>query len=235
MKTDKTDAGKALLPSFKQTDFPGNMNPTTNVNLLSVEELEAALATKKEAERLDRENKRNSYEVLKRDTIAELAPFANDMSLSLLRFRDKAFSQLGALYELLQDYSKRHQDGKGNFTIEDSDYRIQFKRQGKGSFDERSEQAEKHIIDFLNSKYHGDLDTKDLIMSLLERKKGDLDINMVQKLYSMEDRFDDANWREGIKLLKESYSLKHSKDYVSFFKKGRNNQWEGINLNFSYS
>ncbi|AZI53875.1 DUF3164 family protein [Epilithonimonas vandammei] len=208
---------------------------TETLQEFTAEELEAALAQKKEAERIGREQKREAYEALKKDTIADLAPVANDLSLQLMRFRDKAFSQLGTLYELLQDYSKRHQDGKGNFTIEDDEFKIQFKRQGKGTFDERSEQAEKHIIDFLNTKYQGDLDTKDLIMSLLERKKGDLDINMVQKLYSMEDRFDDENWREGIKLLKESYSFKHSKDYVSFFKKGRNNQWEGINLNFSYS
>ena len=206
---------------------------TIDINQLSTEELEAALAKKKEAERQERENQRKSYESLKKETIEDLAPVAEELSLSILRFRDKAFTQLGSLYELLQDYSKRHQDGKGNFKIENEEFKIIFKRQGKGTFDERSEQAEKHIIDFLNTKYDGDLDTKDLILSLMERKKGDLDINMIQKLYSMEDRFDDENWREGIRLLKESYSFRHSKDYISFFKKGRNNQWEGINLNFS--
>lgn len=206
---------------------------TIDINQLSTEELEAALAQKRESERLTRENQRKSYESLKIETIQDLAPMADELSLSLMRFRDKAFTQLGTLYSLLQDYSKRHQDGKGNFKIENNDFRILFKRQGKGTFDERSEQAEKHIIDFLNTRYNGDLDTKDLILSLMERKKGDLDINMIQKLYNMEDRFDDKNWREGIRLLKESYSFKHSKDYISFFKKGRNNQWEGINLNFS--
>ncbi len=206
---------------------------TIDINQLSTEELEAALAQKRESERLTRENQRKSYESLKIETIQDLAPMADELSLSLMRFRDKAFTQLGTLYSLLQDYSKRHQDGKGNFKIENNDFRILFKRQGKGTFDERSEQAEKHIIDFLNTRYNGDLDTKDLILSLMERKKGDLDINMIQKLYNMEDRFDDENWREGIRLLKESYSFKHSKDYISFFKKGRNNQWEGINLNFS--
>jgi len=206
---------------------------TIDIKQLSTEELEAALAQKKEAERKERENQRKSYESLKKETIEDLAPVAEELSRSILRFRDKAFTQLGSLYELLQDYSKRHQDGKGNFKIENEEFKIIFKRQGKGTFDERSEQAEKHIIDFLNTKYDGDIDTKDLILSLMERKKGDLDINMIQKLYSMEDRFDDENWREGIRLLKESYSFKHSKDYISFFKKGRNNQWEGINLNFS--
>lgn len=206
---------------------------TIDINQLSTEELEAALAQKRESERLTRENQRKSYEALKVETIEDLAPMADELSLLLMRFRDKAFTQLGTLYSLLQDYSKRHQDGKGNFKIENNDFRILFKKQGKGTFDERSEQAEKHIIDFLNTRYNGDLDTKDLILSLMERKKGDLDINMIQKLYNMEDRFDDENWREGIRLLKESYSFKHSKDYISFFKKGRNNQWEGINLNFS--
>ncbi|SIT25475.1 Protein of unknown function [Chryseobacterium ureilyticum] len=71
-------------------------------------------------------------------------------------------------------------------------------------------------------------------MSLLERKKGSLDILLVQKLYSMEDRFEDQNWKEGIRLLKESYSYNLSKDYVSFYKRDENNVWELINLNFSF-
>lgn len=202
---------------------------------LTDEEVTAVMKHREEQKRLHREKARKDYENLKKETIAELSPIAEDLSLQLARFKDKAFSQLATLYELLQDYSKRHADGKGNFQIENEDFRIMFKRQGKGSFDERSHQAEKHIIDFVNSKFEDDMDTRDLIMSLLERKKGDLDIQMVQKLYSMEDRFDDDNWREGIRLLKESYSYNHSKDYVSFFKKSRNNAWEAINLNFSYN
>ncbi len=206
-----------------------------DLSQLSAEELEAALAQKKETERQNRENQREAYEKLKDETIAELSPIAEDLSQQIERFHTKAFTQLGTLYKLLQDYSKRHADGKGNFTIENEDFKIQFKRQGKGTFDERSEQAEKHIIDFATKRWHGDKDTKDFIMTLLERKKGDLDINNVQKLYSMEDRFDDESWREGIRLMKESYEFKHSKDYISFFKKDRKNEWEGINLNFSYS
>ncbi|MPS73980.1 MAG: DUF3164 family protein [Chryseobacterium sp.] len=205
-----------------------------DITQLSTEELEKALETKKEAERVAREEKRQTYESLKYETIEELTPIAIEISLSLERFRDKAFTQLGTLYELLQDYSQRHKDGKGSFTIENEDYKIRFKRQGKGSFDERSVQAEKHIVDFINNRFGGDEDTKDLIMLALERRNGALDINQVQKLYSMEDRFNDENWKEGIKLLKESYSYNHSKDYINFSKKGRKNEWQSINLNFSY-
>lgn len=204
-----------------------------DISQLSADELEAALAQKKEAERLEREEKRRTYEELREETIEELGNAAHDISLALERFNNKAFSQMRTLYELLQDYSKRHKDGKGNFEIKNDDFKILFKKQGKGAFDERSVQAEKHIIDFVNSKFENDVDTRDLIMSLLERKKGDLDVDLIQKLYAMEDRFDDDNWREGIRLLKESYSYNHSKDYIAFYKKGRDNRWVGINLNFS--
>ncbi|UDQ55020.1 DUF3164 family protein [Chryseobacterium indologenes] len=207
---------------------------TDTLKVLTTEELEAELNQRRQQEATEREQKREQYESLKSNVINELAPYADQLSANLMAFKKKAFDDLGSLFDLLKDYSKRHQDGKGNFKIEDENFKIQFKRQGKGSFDERSHQAEKHIIDFLSSKYKGDQDTKDLIMSLLERKNGALDILLVQKLYSMEDRFDDDNWREGIKLLKESYSFSLSKDYVSFFKKNDKNEWEGINLNFSY-
>jgi len=210
------------------------MNSTNKLQVLTTEELEAELNKRKQEESNERELKRGQYESLKKTVITDLAPFAEQLSDNLMNFKTKAFADLGTLFELLKDYSKRHNDGKGNFKIEDANYKIQFKRQGKGDFDERSHQAVKHIIDFLNSKYHGDQDTKDLIMSLLERKNGALDIQLVQKLYSMEDRFNDLNWREGIRLLKESYSFNLSKDYISFFKKNERNEWEGINLNFSY-
>lgn len=206
----------------------------TNIKVLTTEELEAELIKRKQEEASEREAKRKEYESLKTAVLHELSPKAAKISKTLSEFKDLAFGELGTLFDLLKDYSKRHADGKGNFKIEDDHYKIIFKRQGKGSFDERSHQAEKHIIDFLSSKYQGDIDTKDLIMSLLERKNGALDILLVQKLYSMEDRFDDENWREGIKLLKESYSFNFSKDYVSFFQKNEKNEWEGINLNFSY-
>ncbi|RQO37925.1 hypothetical protein DBR39_13635 [Chryseobacterium sp. KBW03] len=210
------------------------MNTTKNLQVLTTEELEAELNKRKNKEASDRENKRREYESLKQSVINELGPSAEKLSWELTKFKKKAFSDMGTLFDLLKEYSKRHQDSRGNFQIESENYRIQFKRQGKGNFDERSHQAEKHIIDFLTSKYQGDLDTKDLIMSLLERKNGALDIQLVQKLYSMEGRFTDENWTEGIRLLKESYSFNLSKDYVSFFTKNERNEWEGINLNFSY-
>lgn len=204
-----------------------------DLSQISEQELEQLLAQKREASRLLKEKQRQDYEALKNQTITELCQGAIEYSEALKVFKVKSFESMQALYAMLQEYSKRHTDGKGNFTIEYNNFKIRYKRQGKVTFDERSHQAEKHIIDFVNSKFDNDPDTRDLIMSLLERKKGELEINLVQKLYSMEDRFDNENWKLGISLLKESYSYSHSKDYIGFEFRNANNAWETINLQFS--
>ncbi|CAA0159411.1 DUF3164 family protein [Tenacibaculum maritimum] len=173
------------------------------------------------------------YEDLKCDTIVGLSLKAIELNEALKNFKKEAFESLSTLYKLLQEYSSRHADGKGNFTIENSNYKISYKRQGKGKFDERAVQAERHILDFLDTRYSGDLDTKALIISLLERKNGALDINLIQKLYQMEMRFKNENWRKGIQLLKESFSYGHSKDYIIFEKRGKNGEWIPISLQFS--
>lgn len=199
----------------------------------TVAELERELAEARQAEQAQKEEQRKQYEEIKAQTVVELCTSAMNLNVFLSDFKKLAFNSLQTLYAMLQEYSSRHADGKGNFRLEHENYRVSYKRQGKATFDERSIQAEKHIIDFVNGKFQEDIDTRDLIMSLLERKKGELDINLVQKLYAMENRFNDDNWKRGIELLKESYKYSHSKDYVSFEIRGENGEWNPINLQFS--
>jgi len=204
-----------------------------DLSQISEQELEQLLAQKKEEARLVKEKQRQDYEELKNAIINELCPKAIKISQGLKAFKIEAFESMQTLYAMLQEYSKRHADGKGNFKVEHEDFRIKYSSQVIGRFDERSIQAEKHINDFFNSKYNGDPDTKDIIISLLERKKGELDVNLVQKLYKYRDRFNDENWQLGISLLQESYSYSHSKDYIGFEIRNENNQWQSINLQFS--
>ncbi|WP_026725521.1 DUF3164 family protein [Flavobacterium sasangense] len=204
-----------------------------DLSQLSPEELQAELDRRNADIIAGKQRQRKAYEDLKEQTIISLCTGALTINETLKAFKLKAFEDMQTIYEMLKEYSSRHADGKGNFRIEHGKYRVSYKRQGKPTFDERSHQAEKHIIDFVNSKFENDVDTKDLVMSLLERKKGELDINLVQKLYAMEDRFQDENWKRGIELLKESYSFSHSKDYIGFEVKNDKGEWLPINLQFS--
>lgn len=206
---------------------------TEAIENLSTAELQEILDSRLKKEREAKDRQRLAYEDLKANTVCGLAADALLLHERLADYKKRAFEQLGTLYQLLLEYSDRAKDGKGNFRIEHGDYRIDFKRQGKPSFDERADQAEKHIIEFVEAKFKGDQDTRDLIMSLLERKNGDLDVALIQKLYAMEDRFDDSNWKRGIALLKESYRYSHSKDYVRIYYRDENSEWQPINLNFS--
>jgi hypothetical protein len=205
-----------------------------NITELTTEQLEKMLNDRRAQEAEGKNKKRKDYEALKDSTINSLAYYAVNLEEVIKTFKVKAFDELSSLYELLQEYSKRHQDGKGNFSLENADqtFKIEFARQECGYFDERANQAEKHIIDFVNSFFAKQPETKQLITNLLERKKGALDIKLVQKLYSMEDTYQDANWKQGIQLLKESWTPAETKDYIRFWRKV-NGQWFSINLNFS--
>lgn len=204
-----------------------------DLSQMSDAEFETEMARRQQAKTEAKQKAKEDYEKLKADVVLELCQQAEELKTFLTAFKTNAFESMQTIYKMLQEYSSRHADGKGNFRIEHGKYRVSYKRQGKPTFDERSHQAEKHIIDFVNSKFENDVDTKDLVMSLLERKKGELDINLVQKLYAMENRFQDENWKRGIELLKESYSLSHSKDYIGFEVKNDKGEWIPINLQFS--
>jgi hypothetical protein len=206
---------------------------TIDLSQLTTEQLEIAINERRNAQNKEIIDKRKAYETLKIDTVTDLVESAKGVSATLKKFKEKSFSEMQTLYKMLQEYSKRHADGKGNFQLEHGELRVCYRRQENGFFDERSVQAEKHIIDFVSEKFVDDLDTRDLIMSLLERKKGTLDIKLIQKLYAMEERFTAPNWVEGIKLLKESWTVSDSKDYITFEQKDNTNKWENINLNFS--
>lgn len=206
----------------------------TDLEQLTDEQLEAMLADRKRKKEEAESLKRQSYETLKEETISNLVEMALNVNTALVAFKSAAFQEMKALYSILKEYSKRHEDGEGNFTIENAEnnLKIVYSRQNQGYFDERANQAEKHIIDFVNSQFAGDPRTKKLITGLLERKKGALDIKLVQKLYKMEADYDDQNWKDGIKLLKESWKDSDSKDYIRFFTK-QNGEYKLINLSFS--
>jgi hypothetical protein len=206
---------------------------TSTINLTD-EQLEQELANRQAKKQIQQNEKRQAYEDLKEDTVTDGCIAALSLSEALLAFKSDIFRECLALYELLQEYSSRHTDGKGNFTVEnkDSTFKIAFSCQTLGYFDERSVQGEKHINDFITRQFAGEPATQKLIKLALERQAGKLDIKQVQKLYSMENDYQDANWKEGIKLLKESWTQSESKDYIRFYQRV-NSVWKLINLNFA--
>lgn len=199
----------------------------------TIADIEKELAEARQKAVDEANKKRQNYESIRETTVKGLCSKALELSKSIKSFKNEAFNDMNTLAEILREYSERHASGKGNFRIQFGDFRVNYKKQGKPTFDERSHIAEGFIKDFIASKFQEDPDTFDLINSLLERKNGEFDINLIQKLYKMESRFDNENWKKGIELMKESYSYEFSKDYITFEEKNSNGEWVNIPLNFS--
>jgi hypothetical protein len=207
-----------------------------DINNLSSSELEALLEKKKQEEKQKQEESRKAYEAMRNALVDKLTQKARELSGAIEAFNKEAFDELNALAELMREHAKsKRGKGKGNFTIDNADItrRIEFNRHQKGRFDERSAEAESLILEFVKKRFDADPAAQKMITSLLERKSGSLDIKLIQKLYAMENNFDDADWRNGIRLMKESWVDTNTKDYVRFYTMNEKGAWEGVLLDFA--
>lgn len=101
--------------------------------------------------------------------------------------------------------------------------------------DERSTKALELIHAFLyDTVKKRDKDLFEMLIGfLVKNKKGDLDYASVMNLLSHETRFDDPRWKEGLRLLKQSYSNFLKGYQYDFEKQNEEGKFERIELNFS--
>lgn len=206
---------------------------TIDVTQLSAEQRADLLKQMQTLENQERQQKQQAYEELKADAVVSLIQIAQDLNQRLSDFKKHSFETMESLYEILKEYSERHADGKGNFKVEFQHFKIEFSKQERGSYDERASQAEAYIFDFIKSRYAEDEATKEFILSLLERKKGDLDPDNIQKLYTYEQKFNDENFSRACALFRESFKKDYSKDYIRFYERDEQGKWKQIILQFS--
>lgn len=213
------------------------MTPERSINELTTAELRELLAQKEANEADERQQKRKDYEVLRDDTVGKLVTAAMQFHIGLKAFKKQTWDDLGAIYKLLQEHSSRHTDGKGNFSIENSQgtMKVTFKRQDNTRFDERATQAERHILDFLTEDFSDPNDPKaKVIRKLLERKKGHVDKDNVLLLISMKDDFPNPHWHRGIDLYQESIVPGETRYYAQFFtRENEGDAWQPIVLDFA--
>lgn len=214
------------------------MSKQLDVAQLSASELEQLLKQKKEAEAAEAAKKRADYEHERDVLINLLGSEAAQAHIVLRELKCLAMLRLKEFRARMLEYGdiKGGEKNKGTFQIENENFKILFSTQVRKKFDERSETAEEHLKLFLNSFVKKrDQKLHKFIMGLMERnsKTGDLDIDNINRLYAMENDFDDDNWKKAIALFKESYNPTETAEYVRFYRKNDNGGWDLINLQFS--
>ncbi|KVV14832.1 DUF3164 family protein [Flavobacterium sp. TMP13] len=214
------------------------MNTTTQlVPELTTAELEQMLANRKKAERAKEEKEKATYEKDRDQMVEKVLLTASALFRELGEFKTYCHIEMDKQAVKLSEYGKVRSNSKGGFSVTNSDdtMRITRRRDTEPVWDERSGKAVELIKEFLGDAIKK-RDTKmhDILMSFLERNaNGDLEYGRVMDLYKHEDKFDDPRWKEGLKLIKESFS-NHLKGYGYEFKmKGADGKWQNLYLNFS--
>lgn len=204
---------------------------------LSTAELEALLKQRKQDESKKLERERIEYEKNRDEKVTAMMLTAKALFRELGEFKTFCHIEMEKQSVKLSEYGKLRSNSKGGFSIADSEdtMRIKRRRDTEPSWDERSSKAIELIKEFLSDTIKKrDVKLHEILLSFLERNaNGDLEYSRVMDLYKHEDKFDDPRWKEGLRLIKESFS-NHLKGFGYEFKfKDENGHWENILLNFS--
>ncbi|MGJ1366022.1 DUF3164 family protein [Sphingobacterium spiritivorum] len=203
----------------------------------TLEELEQLLAEKKKAEKVKQEREQKKYLKDKDNTLDELYSAAEDLSLALGRFKNLVHLQMEDQAVKMANYGSIRTSSKGGFTLTHTDMtkRIIRRRDTDPVWDERGhkgvELVREFLFDFVKKR-----DTKlfEILLSFIEKNvKGELEYAKVMSLLQHEDKFTDPRWKEGLRLVKESYSLSLKGFAYDFKFKNKAGKWIRLELNFS--
>lgn len=205
---------------------------------LSTAQLEALLAQRKKKEKDALERAKKEYEAARDREIEDLMTEGSFLASRLEAFKKKCHEKMDVQSVKLEEYGQIRSNSKGGFSITHSkgNLRITRRRDTEPYWDERAAKAVELIKDFLQDTVKKrDVKIFKVLMSFLERNKnGDLEYAKVFTLLQYEGEWDDQRWKEGLRLLKESYSV-HMKGFGYEFKvkKGEDGKWENLTLNFT--
>ncbi len=209
-----------------------------DLNNVSTEQLEKLLTERKAEQMAAEKVKRTTYEKNKETLISELGIHATEVSEMIQVLNKKAFDSLNEFRVKMLEYGdiKGGENNKGNFELKNEKFKILFTSQVKKEFDEKAELAEIKLKSFLNGFVKNrDKKLYTFIMAQMERNSvtKKLDINNINRLYKIENEFEEQDWKDAIRLFKESYNPTGTELYIRFYSKNDNGGWKLINLNFS--
>lgn len=211
--------------------------PVKDITQMSAKEIEQHLKKQKEKEAKELEKEKKAYEEGRDINIDKMITTARTLFKELGEFKQFCHITMEQQAVALEKYGKIRSNSKGGFSITNATdtMKITRRRDTEPVWDERSGKAVELIKDFLTDTIKKrDMKMFEILMSFLERNaKGDLEYARVMDLYKHEDKFDDERWKEGLRLIKESFS-NHLKGFgYEFSEKGEDGKWTKFPLNFS--
>jgi hypothetical protein len=204
---------------------------------LTLEQLEEMLAIKKADNRNATALAKKKYEEEEDFVTTNLFDLAQKAADFMDGVKKTCHIEMDKRVIALEQYGKFPVKSKGGFSINNKDKtrRVTRTRDTEPKWDQRSEKGAALIKEFLaDSIKKKDKDAYEMLMELLTKNEaGQMEYSRIMVLLQNENRFADARWHEGLKLLKESYSI-HMKGYGYRFKfKDATGKWLTLDMNFS--
>lgn len=211
----------------------------SNLNDMTVEELEQALAAKKQQKADAEKARREAYMKLRAELVGQIhvqVLKAVEAAKGLYEFVNK---ETGAFKEVMAEYGQLRDPMQLSFKLEDGNFRIWVKANKIKRFDERADMAASRLIEFLQgwiqqSDRGADDPMYQLAMTLLERNKyGDLDYKSISKLYELEAQFNDPEYTAIMQLFRESNVVDGTATNYYFEERDERGVWKRLEPSFN--
>lgn len=196
-----------------------------DLSQMTAEEKKALLAQLNADANESRQAKRNAYEGLRAEFMHRVEEFLVNVTADVKGFKQWLEKESEGFISVMRDYGQLKNADQRNYTITDGDFRLQVASNSVKGFDERADMAAERLVAYLkNYMQKSEKGQEDpmyqLAMTLLERnQRGDLDYKSISKLYELEDRFGDQEYKDIMTLFKESNVVQKTAVNYYFFRR----------------
>ena len=196
-----------------------------DLSQMTAEEKKALLAQLNADANESRQAKRDAYEGLRAEFMHRVEEFLVNVTADVKGFKQWLEKESEGFISVMRDYGQLKNADQRNYTITDGDFRLQVASNSVKGFDERADMAAERLVAYLKNymqkREKGQEDPMyQLAMTLLERnQRGDLDYKSISKLYELEDRFGDQEYKDIMTLFKESNVVQKTAVNYYFFRR----------------
>lgn len=196
-----------------------------DLSQMTAEEKKALLAQLNADANESRQAKRDAYEGLRAEFMHRVEEFLVNVTADVKGFKQWLEKESEGFISVMRDYGQLKNADQRNYTITDGDFRLQVASNSVKGFDERADMAAERLVAYLkNYMQKSEKGQEDpmyqLAMTLLERnQRGDLDYKNISKLYELEDKFGDQEYKDIMTLFKESNVVQKTAVNYYFFRR----------------
>lgn len=196
-----------------------------DLSQMTAEEKRALLAQLNADADESRQAKRDAYEGLRAEFMHRVEEFLVNVTADVKGFKQWLEKESEGFISVMRDYGQLKNADQRNYTITDGDFRLQVASNSVKGFDERANMAAERLVVYLkNYMQKSEKGQEDpmyqLAMTLLERnQRGDLDYKSISKLYELEDKFGDQEYKDIMMLFKESNVVQKTAVNYYFFRR----------------